>query len=277
MKLLVLSACLACSLSNVLAADPRVVTETYDRSRVYELRYRFGRAILIQFEPDEGLDLSKSTLAAIGDDKAWMLGERGNNVALKPKARLPDTNFILVTNKRTYFFELLEAKKGEQPTYGINFVYPDTLAAQAAARAAAKSAHDNMERAAEARRAQITAEAKAQQVVINTDYVWRGASELLKPTAAWDDGILTRLMYDKATELPVFYKVLPDGSEAIVNSNIDPADKRIVILHEVIRTVRARLGADVIEIINKGFAVPNVNMTGTDEYGAVRVEKGVVR
>lgn len=273
MKRLALAVCLASGLANALGADPRVITETYDRSRVYDLRYQVGRAILIQFEPGEGLEYSKSTLAAIGDKSAWELGERGNNVALKPKAKLPNTNFILVTNKRTYFFELLETKKDEQPTYGISFVYPDTLAAQAAA----QSAQASEERAAEARRAQITAGAKALQVVINTEYVWRGASELLKPTAAWDDGILTRLMYDKATELPVFYKVLPDGSEAIVNSNIDPEDRRIVILHEVTRTVRARLGNEVIEIVNKGFSVPNVNISGTDEHGAVRVEKGVMR
>jgi len=273
MKQAILAFCLAGSMASAFAADSRVVTESYDRSRVYDLKYRVGRAILIQFEADEGLDLSKSTLAAIGDGDAWTLGERGNNVTLKPKAKLPDTNFILVTNKRTYFFDLLEAKKNEQPTYGINFVYSDTLAAQAAARSAQASA----ERAAEARRAQITAGAKAQPMVLNTEYVWRGENELLKPTAAWDDGILTRLMYDKATELPVFYKVLPDGSEAIVNSNIDPEDKRIVILHEVTRTVRARLGSQVIEIINKGFSIPKVNMTGTAEHGAVRVEKGVMR
>jgi type IV secretion system protein VirB9 len=273
MKRAMLAFCLAGGLTGAFAADPRVVTATYARDRVYELHYQVGRAILIQFEPDEGLDLGKSTLAAIGDSEAWTLGERGNNVTLKPKAKLPQTNFILVTNKRTYFFDLSETRRGEVPTYGISFTYPDTLAAQAAAR----SARADAERVAEARRAQITAEAKARPVVINTDYVWRGTNELLKPSAAWDDGVLTRLEYDKSTELPVFYKVLPDGSEAIVDSNIDPQDKRIVILHEVIRKVRARLGAEVIEIVNKGFSVPDANMSGTDEHGAVRVEKGVTR
>ena len=97
---------------------------------------------------------------------------------------------------------------------------------------------------------------------------------MLKPTEAYDDGRFTRLVYDHSGELPVFFKVLPDGTEALLNSNVDPDDKRIVVLHEVIRTVRARMGDQVIEIINRAYTLPKFNETGTSVPGAVRVDKG---
>lgn len=173
---------------------------------------------------------------------------------------MPQTNVIVVTNKRTYSFELLATAKDSMPTYILRFRYPDTEASKAAA---------------EAKRVQTTAAARAEKMIINTDYFWRGDNELLKPTAAYDDGRFTRLVYDHSGELPVFFKVLPDGTEALLNSNIDPEHKQTVVLHEVIRTVRARLGDQVIEIINRAYKLPKFNETGTSVPGAVRADRDI--
>ncbi|MRD49392.1 conjugal transfer protein TrbG [Caenimonas koreensis DSM 17982] len=244
-------------------ADPRIRTEIYDKTQVYNVHTMIGRATLIQLEDDESLAISPASVLGIGDADAWNLGVRGNNIVLKPSQKMPHTNVVLVTNKRTYSFELLATPKEATPTYILRFRYPDSEAAKAAAEAAA-----------EAKRAQITAAAKAEKVVVNADYVWRGDNEMLKPTAAYDDGRSTRLVYDHGGELPVFFKVLPDGSESLLNFNIDPAHKNTVVLHEVIRTVRARMGDSVIEIVNKGYVLPKFNESGTGVPGTVRVDKG---
>ena len=254
---------LACVASLAHANDPRIRTEIYDNAAVYNVHTQIGRASLIQLEDDESLVISPSSVLGIGDADAWNLGVRGNNIVLKPMQKMPQTNVVVVTNKRTYSFELLATAKDSMPTYILRFRYLDTEAAKAAAEAAA-----------EAKRAQITAAARAEKTVINTDYVWRGDNELLKPTAAYDDGRFTRLVYDHSGELPVFFKVLPDGTEALLNSNVDPDHKQTVVLHEVIRTVRARMGDQVIEIINRAYTLPKFNETGTSVPGAVRVDKG---
>lgn len=254
---------LTCFVSFAYADDPRIRTEVYDKSKVYNIYTQIGRASLIQLEDDESLVMSPSSVLGIGDADAWNLGVRGNNIVLKPSQKLPQTNVVLVTNKRTYSFELMAAAKDSLPTYILRFRYLDTEAAKAAAEAAA-----------EAKRVQITAAARAEKTVVNTEYFWRGDNELLKPTAAYDDGRFTRLVYDHAGELPVFFKVLPDGTEALLNSNVDPDDKRTVVLHEVIRTVRARMGDEVIEIVNRAYTLPKFNETGTSVPGAVRVDRG---
>ena len=241
--------------------DARISTQTYYPGRVYNVFAQVGRAALIQFEEDETLSVSPASVLGIGDAAAWSLGVRGNNVVLKPVAKAPNTNIVLVTNKRTYAFDLKSVQRNEEPTYVMRFRYPDTEAAKALA---------------EAKSAQLTAAAKAEPVQINTDYTWKGENALLKPTAAWDDGRFTRLEYDHAGELPIFFKVLPDGSESLLNTNIDPAARNTVVVQEVIRTVRVRLANEVIEVVNRGYRMPKFNTAASGAPGAVRVEKGAL-
>lgn len=234
--------------------DQRIRTETYDKNQVYTIYTQVGRATLIQLEADESLVVSPASVLGIGDAAAWNLGVRGNNIVLKPSRKMPQTNVVLVTNKRTYSFELQEVRPRFAPTYVLRFWYPEVQLADSA-----QAGKDGQ-----------PAQAKP---VLNTHYVWRGKNRLLKPTAAYDDGRFTRLIYDNGAELPVFYKILPDDTEALINTNIDPKDPAVVVLHEVIRKVRVRLGKEVIEVINKAYVLPKINSTGTSVPGQQRMDK----
>jgi type IV secretion system protein VirB9 len=257
--------------------DSRIRVETYDKTRVYDVHTASGRATLIQLEEDESLVVSPSSVLGIGDADAWNLGVRGNNIVLKPSQKMPQTNVVVVTNKRTYSFELLDTPHGNLPTYILRFYYPDTEAAKQRAEALVRQNEvmaARAEAALEAKRLQITEASRAEKVSINTEYFWRGDNALLKPTAAYDDGRFTRLIYDTAADLPIFYEILPDGTESLMNYNVEPNQRNIVQLHKVIRVIRVRLGNDVIEITNKNYVAPKFNGTGTSVQGAVRIEKG---
>ena len=130
---------LACVASLAHANDPRIRTEIYDKSVVYNVHTQIGRASLIQLEEDESLVISPSSVLGIGDADAWNLGVRGNNIVLKPTQKMPQTNVVVVTNKRTYSFELQATAKDSMPTYILRFRYLDTEAAKAAAEAAAEA------------------------------------------------------------------------------------------------------------------------------------------
>lgn len=241
--------------------DNRIQSESYSNNRVYQIYGKVGRATLIQLEEDETLASSPSSILGMGDAAAWTLSARGNNIVFKPSQPAPNTNMIVATNKRTYAFDLSMAGKADTPTYILRFEYPDTLAAKAAKLA---------------KEAELTAAAKAEKVAVNTNYLWRGANSLLAPTGAWDDGRFTRLEYDHAGELPVFYKVMPDGTEALLNYNVEPEDRKTIVLHEVIRVARARLGDEVIEVVNNAYRRPKLDNNGAGIHGAVRTEKGNV-
>lgn len=244
-------------------ADVRIQREIYDMRRVYPIYTQVGRTTLVQLEKDESLSINDSSVLGMGDEKGWDLAVRGNNIMFKQKAIKPDTNLIVVTNKRTYSFDLKTASKIDPLTYVLHFSYPDSEAALAALEA------EMLEK-----KAKLTAAAKAENIVINTDYVWRGDNALLKPTSAWDDGRFTRFGYDHAGALPLFFKVLPDGTEAQLNYNIDPDDPTSILLQEVIQVARVRLGKDVIEVVNKAYKLPKFNKFGAGMNGTIRIENG---
>jgi hypothetical protein len=135
------------------ATDSRIKSETYDRTRVYDIYFKSGRAALIQLESDEILtDKTKATIG-MGDKEAWNLGARGNNIVLKPAGKQPETNLVIATNKRIYAFDLKNASDLGQVTYILKFSYPDT--------ATAKTGSDQQV-------AQVTAVAKALTVLSAT-------------------------------------------------------------------------------------------------------------
>ncbi|MDG5824379.1 TrbG/VirB9 family P-type conjugative transfer protein (plasmid) [Xylella fastidiosa subsp. pauca] len=196
---------LACVTHFAYANDPRIRTEIYDKSSVYNLHTQIGRASLIQLEADES-EISPLHCWVLVTPRLGTLG-RGNNIVLKPTQKMPQTNVIVVTNKRTYSFELLATAKDSMPVYSAIPV----------------SRYRSLESSCRSKTSTDNCRSPRRKMIINTDYFWRGDNELLKPTAAYDDGRFTRLVYDHSGELPVFFKVLPDGTEALLNSNIDPA------------------------------------------------------
>lgn len=259
--------------------DSRIREEVYNPKRVYTIHTEIGKAVLIQFAPGETVDSEKTDLSllSMGFGKAWQIGTRANSFSMKPADAKPETNLLIVTNKRRYVFDLKMAKKPQQPTYALSFIYPEDEKRERLEQFANAERLVTQAAAAQAAKDRITAGSRAKKVVINTDYSWRGTNQLLRPTAAWDDGQFTHLEYKHAGELPLFYKVLPDGTEALINMNISQTSGYTTVLQEVTRVIRARLGNEVVEIVNRNYKVPAFNETGTSVHGAVRVDKAGVR
>ena len=246
-------------------ADPRIQVEEYRNDTVFDIYATVGRATLIQLEADESLGSSDQSVLGVGDAEAWNIGVRGNNIVLKPRASLPRTNIVIVTNKRTYSFDLKIAPKNVHPTYILRFKYPES----------------------EALKIQVTLEAEAVRLKrledlknknsfsfkLNTGYSWRGQADWLVPTMAYDNGLFTYLIYDSGRSLPVLYKVNPDGSELLLNTSIDPEDRSIIRIHEVLELVRARLDNNVIEIKNNNPIESVLNRSKTSDKDAFLVWK----
>lgn len=263
------------AVANVAVTDGRIREEVYNRKEIYTVYAEIGKAMLIEFQQGETIDtkLTDLSLLGMGFGNAWEIGTRANNVVLKPSNAKPNTNIIIVTNKRRYIFDVRLAVPPRQPTYAISFTYPEDEKRERAEMVAEANRMAAQSAAAQAAKDQITAASRAKKTVINADYSWRGTNQLLRPTAAWDDGQFTHLEYKHAGELPLFYKVLPDGTEALINQNVSQSSGYTTVLQEVTRIIRARLGNEVVEIVNKNYKVPEFNETGTSVHGAVRVEK----
>lgn len=103
--------------------DPRFVTHKYKVNEVVKLHGRLGVQATITFEEGEQIEN-----VAVGDSQKWQVApnKRANLLFVKPLEAAAVTNMTVVTNRRTYLFDLVATAR-EQAVYMFQFTYGDRL------------------------------------------------------------------------------------------------------------------------------------------------------
>ena len=83
----------------------------------------------------------------------------------------------------------------------------------------------------------------------NVDY-WYCGHPAVRPVAASDDGVHTRLTFGAKAELPAIFVRNDDGTESLLNFSIEAGD---VIVHRVAPRFIVRRGKLTGCIVNKAF------------------------
>jgi type IV secretion system protein VirB9 len=214
--------------------DTRIREIAYNSQQVYRLPGFVGYQIDLEFEPGEtfiGL--------GAGDIEGLSFVAQANHLFLKPKAASVGTNLTVLTNRRPYQFDYTASSQRPNPheqdvIYALRFTYPPPVLASGPT-------------AAERIESQL--DSAAAQRARNVDYWFCGRPEL-KPLAASDDGVHTRLRFAARGELPAIFVRNDDGSESLLNFSMDAGD---VIVHRVARQFVLRRGKLTGCIVNKGF------------------------
>jgi type IV secretion system protein VirB9 len=214
-------------------SDSRLRSVVYSPDQVYRLRGYAGYQIDLEFEPGE----SFVGLGA-GDVEALAFVAQGNHLFVKPRAVNVRTNLTVLTTRRSYHFDYAAGAAAPDPdhldvVYVLRFIYP-----RAPDRAvdAATSPESALAQVPRARR-------------LNTDY-WYCGGATLQPLTAWDDGMHTYLQFDTRSELPALFVRNDDGSESLLNFNVEQGE---VVVHRIARRFVVRRGRLTGCIVNKGF------------------------
>jgi type IV secretion system protein VirB9 len=263
-------------------SDPHIQCATYDPDQAYRVSTMAGRVVMIQFEPGEHIINSGE---GIGDAKAWHVAINDSGALLKPGALQPETNLVLVTNRRTYSLSLVDVSAAQPATWMLRFDYPDTRAKAAtvqqrrqdAVSAALGGQQINQRGNGPAIPASIVNSVGAAKTVpvvstpaANTQYLMRG-DRALAPTALWDDGRFTYFKYATARDLPTIFTKLPDGGEATANFHMEGDT---VVVHEVSKSFVIRYGQSVLGIRNDGYSPDgHYNRAGSSVPGSARIER----
>ena len=103
-----------------LAKDPRIATRFYDPSQIVTVHGHTGIQSTIEFGPDEHIDN-----VAVGDSADWQVtpNKHASLLFVKPMQPTAHTNMTVVTDQRTYLFDLV-ASPGATPVYVMRFTYP---------------------------------------------------------------------------------------------------------------------------------------------------------
>jgi len=213
------------------AIDNRIRVAPYAADEVYRLRGFVGYQIDLEFETGE----SFVGLGA-GDLDSLTFAAQANHLFLKPRAAGIDTNLTVLTSRRAYHFDYSAGARRPDPDvegiiYVLKFTYPQPPVSIKESDALARA----LDSAGAAPR--------------NLDYWYCGSPEI-KPIAATDDGVQTRLRFGSLQELPAVFLRNDDGSESLVNSTVEGAD---LIVHRVSRRLIVRRGALKGCIVNAAF------------------------
>jgi type IV secretion system protein VirB9 len=227
------------------SADSRIRTATYDPEQVYRIEARVGYEIDIQFEDDESFVGLGS-----GDLQALSFVAQGSHLFIKPRVTHVSTNLTILTTRRAYHLEYTasEDPANANELYALRFLYPSSGAAVT----------DRLLKSASG-------------APRNLDYWYCGHSDL-KPIYAADDGVRTWLRFAARAELPAIFVRNDDGTESLLNFNIDGGD---IVVHRIARRFILRRGRLTGCVVNAGYSGSGERLgSGTVSPAVERVTRG---
>ena len=228
--LLVATAAHALQSPRPIATDSRIRTVRYSPNEVYQFIGHYGFQSTIEFEENE-----KVQTVSIGDSVAWQINPSGNRIFLKPVEQNALTNMTVITDKRSYLFELHAEETQDirdvNMVFTMRFIYPqsDTDSVQFAQFESLPDIEKHPEK-------------------FNFKYTIRG-SNVIEPLRIFDDGQFTYFEFrDKNAEIPAFFRVTSSGNEELINFR-----KRgdYIVVERVTSRFTLRRGADILCVYNE--------------------------
>lgn len=221
------------------ASDPRLATRLYSPEEVVRIEGSTGVQATIAFAEDEHIEN-----VAIGDSGSWQVtpNKRANLLFVKPLSSRARTNLTVVTDQRSYFFDLV-ATPAANPLYLLRFSYPDKPKADMTAAAAHGLTPWEAQAASGA-----AGNAPIDPSELNFAWRSRGSSKLF-PARIYDDGNATFISWGSATPIPAILTRNEKGEEGPVNFAVRGD---VIVVDGVPALIVLRSGRESATLENKG-------------------------
>jgi type IV secretion system protein VirB9 len=203
-RLLQWMVCAALPLASTIAAgDDRIRSVAYAPDKIVRIVGKTGIQSTIEFGKDERIEN-----VAVGDSSAWQItpNRRASLLFVKPLAARSRTNMTVVTDKRTYMFDLVAGDQSTVPVYALKFSFGEELNPEPARKSVLQVA------------APPPAAAMPQLAVDKLHFDWKkSGNNKLMPTAVFDDGNTLYLSWNRSSPLPAILTRSEDRKEGPVN------------------------------------------------------------
>jgi type IV secretion system protein VirB9 len=235
------------------AADDRLVQHMFAENEVVRIDGRPGVQATITFGDGEAIEN-----VAVGDSMSWQItpNKRADVLFVKPIEGGARTNMTVVTDRHTYFFDLVASAKAK-PVYLLRFTYRDAPKATAPTGAALATLTP-------AEQAAMAGEPAVDPAALNFAFKTKGDARIL-PARMYDDGNATYLLWGEKVEVPAILIQNEKGEVGPVNYAVRG---RTIVLDEVPRTILLRSGEAQATIENQRpagqpIATPAAETPGT--------------
>lgn len=221
-------------------ADERLVERPYSEKEVVRIDGKAGVQATIAFGDGEAIEN-----VAVGDSQTWQItpNKRADLLFVKPLEGTARTNMTVVTNRHTYFFDLVGSAKAK-PLYMLRFTYKDEPKDAAPLPGAALAA--SLDPAEQALAAGDPSAMPTDPAALNFAWKRTGVEKLL-PSRIYDDGTATYLLWPDKAPVPAILIRNEKGEEGPVNYAVrGPA----IVLDQVPSTIVLRSGKAKAELAN---------------------------
>lgn len=204
-----------------LSSDRRIKVVPYDPDNVVVLLSRYGYQTQVVFSNNETVENVSN-----GDSLAWQISPVGNNLFIKPLAP-SKTDLTVLTNQRSYTFQLDSTQPNTVPTYKLQFVYSNFGFNQDGTSSSL---------------------GKLDPTNLNWKYSFTGA-RALAPVEAFDNGQFTYLRFQDSgmSNMPAVFMVDDNRKELVVNYQIEGD---YMVIDGVGKQFTLRNGDEVTSIYN---------------------------
>ncbi len=198
-----LAACVCALAAPAQASDPRLASRLYNPDEVVRIEGRTGVQASIAFADGEHIEN-----VAVGDSASWQItpNKRANQLFVKPLAARARTNMTVVTDRRTYLFDLVASPAGKA-IYVLRFTYPDEPRTEAPAQASDTLTGEEQ---------LALSRTPVDPAALNFAWRVRGAPALL-PARIYDDGAATYVSWAAGSPVPAILVRDERGTEGPVN------------------------------------------------------------
>lgn len=236
---------LACSAVPVAARDSRLVSHLYKTDEVVRIEGQTNVQASIAFDDDEHIEN-----VAIGDSSSWQVtpNKRANMLFVKPLGPRARTNLTVVTDRRTYYFDLVASPRSA-PLYALRFTYPpESKPAGTRQKPAPASLTE------EERQALLAPPAEQAPDPATLNFAWRAKGKsALVPARIYDDGTATYLVWSDGKPIPAILIRSAKGEEGPVNYAVRG---NTIVVAGVPSPILLRLGRDSATLENQGKPRP---------------------
>jgi type IV secretion system protein VirB9 len=220
--------------SRPIQLDHRVRTIMYQPDQVFKFTGHYRYQSAIEFSEGESIQT-----ISMGDSTAWMLNPSGNRLFLKPVEQDATTNMTVITNRRTYLFELhgrdTDDIADKDMVFVMRFIYPDSNDAQTVSHYLDTVPNLDIEENREK---------------YNFNYTIAGTDDIA-PLRVFDDGEFTFFQFkDKNADVPAFFMVNDHGEEAVINYR---TRGDYIVVERVSKRMTLRHGTDIVCVFNEAM------------------------
>lgn len=213
-----------------IATDFRLRVVRYSPNEVFKFTGHYGYQSSIELSPTETIQT-----VSIGDSVAWMVDPAKDRLFIKPVEQDATTNMTVITDKRTYYFELhaeeTEDIRDKSMVFVMRFTYPeDDLAA------INYGGEDDIP------------DFEDEPDKYNFNYSIQG-SDMIAPIRIFDDGQFTYFEFrDKNADVPAFFFVDALHNEELINFR---TRGNYIVVERVSAVMTLRRGPYIVCVYNE--------------------------